>query len=221
MWAPLKSIWVDISTSQTYNKLKEDVWNILGKFNRFGPNTQALIQKVDNGIKSILMKQGNLFEAMNFRYFGPVDGHDVGYLIKVLEDLKRIPGPKVLHIKTIKGKGFTYAEKDQTTWHAPGLFDKNTGEIFKNETNGIFPPLYQDVFGETLLELAKINPKIVGVTPAMPTGCSMNIMMEALPKRTFDVGIAEEHAVTFSAGLAALGTITFLQHLFQFYAAII
>jgi 1-deoxy-D-xylulose-5-phosphate synthase len=204
-----KEYLVDISTSQTYNKLKDDVWNILGKLNRFGPNTQALIQKIDNGIKSILMKQGNLFEAMNFRYFGPIDGHDVVYLVKVLEDLKRIPGPKVLHIKTVKGKGFVQAEKEQTKWHAPGVFDKNTGEIIRKESEGKAPPLYQDVFGETLLELARLNEKIVGITPAMPTGCSLNIMMDEFPNRTFDVGIAEEHAVTFSAGLAAQGQLPF------------
>jgi 1-deoxy-D-xylulose-5-phosphate synthase len=204
-----KEYLVDISTSQTYNKLKDEVWKVLGKLNRFGPNTQSLIQKIDHGVKAILMKQGNLFEAMNFRYFGPIDGHDVVYLTKILEDLKRIPGPKVLHIKTIKGKGFPYAELDQTTWHAPGLFNKNTGEIYKKETLGNEPPRYQDVFGETLLELANLNPKIVGITPAMPTGCSLNIMMEAMPKRTFDVGIAEEHAVTFSAGLAAQGQLPF------------
>lgn len=202
-----KDYLVDVSTSQRYNKLKEEVWNMLGKLNRFGPNTQSLIQKIDHGVKAILMKQGNLFEALNFRYFGPIDGHDVIYVSKVLEDLKRIPGPKLLHIKTVKGKGFPQAEQDQTTWHAPGLFDKVTGQIIKNVSDN--RPRFQDVFGNTLLELAEHNPKIVGVTPAMPTGCSMNIMMEKMPDRTFDVGIAEEHAVTFSAGLAAQGMIPF------------
>ena len=202
-----KDYLVDVSTSQKYNKLKEDVWNVLGKLNRFGPNTQALIQKIDHGVKAILMKQGNLFEALNFRYFGPIDGHDVIYLAKVLEDLKRIQGPKLLHIKTVKGKGFPQAEQDQTTWHAPGLFDKETGEIIKGKTDD--RPRFQDVFGHTLLELAEHNPKIVGITPAMPTGCSMNIMMEKMPDRTFDVGIAEEHAVTFAAGLAAQGMVPF------------
>lgn len=198
-----KEYMVDIATSKAYNRLKDDVWKILGKLNRFGPNTQSLIQKIDSGIKSILMKQGNFFESMNFRYFGPVDGHDVVYLSKVLEDLKDIPGPKILHVKTKKGKGFKQAEIDQTTWHAPGLFDKETGELIKGEVNQKIPPRFQDVFGETILELAKKNEKIVGITPAMPTGCSLNIMMEAMPERTFDVGIAEQHAVTFSAGLAA------------------
>lgn len=198
-----KEYLVDIATSKTYNKLKDEVWNILGKIRRFGPNTQALVQKIDRGVKSILMKQGNLFEAMNFRYFGPVDGHDVVYLSKVLEDLKNIPGPKILHIKTTKGKGFKNAEIDQTTWHAPGTFDKKTGEIIKNYTTEQQAPKFQDVFGHTIVELAKINKKIIGITPAMPTGCSLNIMMEQMPERTFDVGIAEQHAVTFSAGLAA------------------
>jgi len=204
-----KEYLVDISTSKAYNRLKDDVWNVLGKLNRFGPNTQALIQKIDNGIKSILMKQSNFFEAMNFRYFGPVDGHDVVYLTKVMEDLKTIPGPKILHIKTKKGKGFKQAELDQTKWHAPGLFDKNTGELIKGSKDTVEPPKFQDVFGHTLLELAKQNDKIVGITPAMPTGCSLNIMMEAMPDRTFDVGIAEQHAVTFSAGMAAQGLLPF------------
>ena len=204
-----KEYMVDITTSKTYNRLKDDVWNILGKVNRFGPNTQALIQKVEHGIKSILMKQSNFFESMNFRYFGPIDGHDVVYLTKVLEDLKTIPGPKILHIKTKKGKGFKHAELDQTKWHAPGMFNKETGEIIKATENTSTPPKYQDVFGHTLLELAQNNDKIVGITPAMPTGCSLNIMMEAMPDRTFDVGIAEQHAVTFAAGMAAQGLIPF------------
>jgi 1-deoxy-D-xylulose-5-phosphate synthase len=204
-----KEYLVDIATSKTYNRLKEDVWKILGKLNRFGPNTQGLIQKIDNGIKSILLKQSNLFEAMNFRYFGPVDGHDVVYLTKVLEDLKTISGPKILHIKTKKGKGFKQAEIDQTIWHAPGPFDKNTGELIKGSNEGPIPPKFQDVFGHTLLELAQQNDKIVGITPAMPSGCSLNIMMEALPDRTFDVGIAEQHAVTFSAGMAAQGLLPY------------
>jgi 1-deoxy-D-xylulose-5-phosphate synthase len=204
-----KEYLTDIATSRTYNKLKDDVWKILGRLNRFGPNTQQLIQKIDNGIKSILMKQGNLFEAMNFRYFGPVDGHDVVYLSQILEDLKHIPGPKLLHVKTIKGKGFKQAELNQTKWHAPGPFNKVTGEILSPPTEKPMPPRYQDVFGHTLLELAGLNDKIVGITPAMPSGCSLNIMMEAMPHRTFDVGIAEQHAVTFSAGLAAQGILPY------------
>jgi len=204
-----KDYLVDITTSQRYNKLKDEVWNMLGRLRRFGPNTQNLIQKIDNGLKSILLKQGNLFEALNFRYFGPIDGHDVIYLARVLNDLKQIPGPKLLHIKTIKGKGFAQAEQDQTTWHAPGLFDKVTGERIKESSASQAKTRYQDIFGKTLLELAEQNNRIVGITPAMPTGCSMNIMMEKMPNRTFDVGIAEEHAVTFSAGLAANGQVPF------------
>ncbi len=204
-----KEYLVDIATSQTYNKLKNDVWNILGKMSRFGPNTQALIQKIDNSIKSILLKQSNFFEAINFRYFGPVDGHDVVHLVRVLEDLKNIPGPKLLHCNTIKGKGFTHAEKDQTTWHAPGPFNKETGEIITAPATCGQKTRYQDVFGITLVELAEKNKNIVGITPAMPTGCSMNLMMERMPDRAFDVGIAEQHAVTFAAGLAAEGMIPF------------
>jgi len=200
---------LDITTSKTYNKMKDDVWNILGKLNRFGPNTRALAQKIDNGLKSIILKQSNLFEALNMRYFGPVDGHDVLALTKVLRDLKDIPGPKLLHILTKKGKGFKQAELDQTTWHAPGLFDKVTGEIVKTDCEHNRPPRYQDVFGHTLVELAEQNKKIVGITPAMPTGCSMNYMMDKFPERSFDVGIAEQHAVTFSAGLAVQGLIPF------------
>ncbi len=200
---------IDITTSKTYNKVKEDIWNILGRLKRFGPNTQGFIQKVENGIKSIILKQSNLFEALNFRYFGPIDGHDVVFLAKILKDLKHLPGPKLLHILTKKGKGFKFAEQDQTAWHAPGLFNKYTGEKIKVKSNKPTPPKFQDVFGHTLVELAKENPKIVGITPAMPTGCSLNIMMKEIPERAFDVGIAEQHAVTFAAGLAAQGQIPF------------
>ncbi|HOG20024.1 MAG TPA: 1-deoxy-D-xylulose-5-phosphate synthase [Salinivirgaceae bacterium] len=204
-----KEYLIDIATSKTYNKLKDDVWHLLGKFDRLAPKTRHIIQKIDTGIKSILLKQSNFFEAMNFRYFGPVDGHNVEHLVSIMEDLKTISGPKLLHIKTVKGKGFPNAEKNQTIWHAPGLFDKVTGERINIKKDYPTPPRYQDVFGETLLELAKENDKIVGITPAMPTGCSLCIMMEAMPDRTFDVGIAEQHAVTFSAGLAAEGLIPF------------
>jgi 1-deoxy-D-xylulose-5-phosphate synthase len=200
---------LDITTSQTYNKVKNDVWRILGKFNRINPNTQKLFQKVENGIKTILLKQSNLFEALNFRYFGPVDGHDVNHMVKVLNDLQKIPGPKILHCITKKGKGFKQAEIDQTYWHAPGKFDKETGEIIQAKNHGPQPTKFQDVFGETLVELAKTNEKIVGITPAMPTGSSMNKLMEAMPERAFDVGIAEQHAVTFSGGLAAQGKVPF------------
>lgn len=205
----LKEYLTDITTSRTYNRLKDDVWNILGSLSRYGPNTRGLIQKLENAIKTALLKQSNLFESLNFRYFGPVDGHDFSHLSKVLNDLKQIKGPKLLHILTVKGKGFTYAEKEQTKFHAPGFFNKRTGELKIAPCEKDKPPKYQVVFGQTLLELARNNPKIVGITPAMPTGCSLNIMMGEMPDRTFDVGIAEQHAVTFAAGLAAQGLVPF------------
>ena len=205
----LKEYLLDITTSKTYNKLKDDVWNLLGYLNKLGPNYQKMVQQIDNAVKSFLLRQSNLFESLNFRYFGPVDGHDVVYLTKILKDLKDIKGPKLLHVVTQKGKGFKQAELNQTAWHAPGKFDKNTGEIFKIKSDKPEPPKYQDVFGHTIVELAKQNEKIVGITPAMPTGCSLNIMMEEMPERTFDVGIAEQHAVTFSAGLAIEGMLPF------------
>ena len=158
-------------------------------------------------MKATLMKQSNLFEALKFRYFGPIDGHDVQHLVTILNDLKSIPGPKLLHCVTVKGKGYALAEKDQTLWHAPGLFDKITGEIYKKTHEKPQAPKYQDVFGHTLVELAEANDKIMGVTPAMPSGSSLNIMMAAMPTRAFDVGIAEQHAVTFSAGLATQGLV--------------
>ncbi len=200
---------IDIATSRMYNKLKDDVWNVLGKLKKFGPNAQGFVQKIDNGIKTILFKQSNLFESIGFRYFGPVDGHDVVHLTKLLNDLKDIPGPKLLHCLTTKGKGFKQAELHQTEWHAPGLFNKETGEKIDIKSDKPTPPRYQYVFGNTIVELAEKNPKIVGITPAMPTGCSLNIMMKKMPDRAFDVGIAEQHAVTFSAGLATQGLIPF------------
>ncbi|MCZ4693341.1 1-deoxy-D-xylulose-5-phosphate synthase [Ancylomarina euxinus] len=200
---------LDITTSQTYNKVKNDVWRFLGKFNRVNPNTQKLFQKVEHGIKTILLKQSNLFEALNFRYFGPVDGHNVNHMVKVLSDLQKIPGPKILHCITKKGKGFEPAELNQTYWHAPAEFNAQTGEILKKKSDSPQIPKFQDVFGHTLVELAEKNEKIVGITPAMPTGSSLNIMMEKMPDRAFDVGIAEQHAVTFSGGLAAKGKIPF------------
>ena len=205
----LKEYLTDVATSHTYNKVKDEVWNLLGKISKFGPNAQAIVQKFEHAIKSAILKQSNMFESLRFRYFGPIDGHDVNHLIKVFNDLKDIPGPKILHCVTVKGKGYELAEQDQTKWHAPGLFDKISGEIFKPVNNTPQPPKYQDVFGNTLVELALANEKIVGVTPAMPSGCSMNIMMKAIPDRAFDVGIAEQHAVTFSAGMATLGLIPF------------
>lgn len=205
----LKEYLTDITTSHTYNKVKDEVWNILGKISKFGPNAQAIAQKFENALKSAVLKHSNMFESLRFRYFGPIDGHDVNHLVKVMRDLRDIPGPKILHCITVKGKGYELAEKDQTKWHAPGLFDKITGEIFKPVNTKPSPPKYQDVFGNTLVELAVKNKKIVGVTPAMPSGCSMNIMMKAIPERAFDVGIAEQHAVTFSAGMATQGMIPF------------
>lgn len=206
----LKEYLTDITTSHTYNKVKDEVWNLLGKVSKFGPNAQLIAQKIENGIKSVLLKQSNLFESLNFRYFGPIDGHDINHMVKVLNDLKDIPGPKILHCITEKGKGYKPAEDGDTTkWHAPGLFNKETGEIIKITPKNPEPPKFQDVFGHTIVELAEKNDKIVGVTPAMPSGCSLNIMMKAMPDRAFDVGIAEQHAVTFSAGMAIQGLIPF------------
>lgn len=199
---------IDITTSKTYNKVKKDVWNVLGKLNRISPGMRSFIQNIDNSIKSMLLKRSNLFEAMGLRYFGPVDGHDINHLIKVLRDLKNIKGPKVLHCITVKGKGFKEAETNQTVWHAPGKFNKVTGERIKEAAPDV-PAKFQDVFGNSITELAKSNSQIIGITPAMPTGCSLNIMMHEMPDRCFDVGIAEQHAVTFSAGLAAKGFIPF------------
>ncbi|TAH41219.1 MAG: 1-deoxy-D-xylulose-5-phosphate synthase [Bacteroidetes bacterium] len=205
----LKEYLTDITTSHTYNKVKDEVWKLLGVISRFGPNAQEIASNVENAIKTSLLKQSNFFESLRFRYFGPVDGHDVNRLVKVMNDLKDIPGPKILHCLTVKGKGYDLAEKDQTKWHAPGLFDKISGEIVKPAKSGPQAPKYQDVFGHSIVELAKLNPKIVGITPAMPSGCSLNIMMKEIPERAFDVGIAEQHAVTFSAGLATQGMIPF------------
>jgi 1-deoxy-D-xylulose-5-phosphate synthase len=205
----LKDYLTDITTSKTYNKFRDEVWKLLGKVSKFGPNAQEIVAKIENGLKATLLKESNLFESLNIRYFGPVDGHDIQHLTSVLADLKNIPGPKILHCITTKGKGYAPAEKDQVKWHAPGRFDKITGEIQKKTYTVPQAPKYQDVFGRTLVELAKLNEKIVGVTPAMPSGSSMNIMMEAIPDRAFDVGIAEQHAVTFSAGMATQGLIPF------------
>ena len=204
----LKEYLLDITTSKTYNRFKDRIWKILGVFGKLGPNARTLAAQLEAGAKSTILDRSNLFEGLNFRYFGPIDGHDVLHLTKVLEDLKRIPGPKLLHCLTIKGKGFKQAEEDQTTFHAPGKFDKKTGEII-NISVADEPLSYQEVFGNTILELARLNNKIRGITPAMPTGSSLNIMMKEMPERTFDVGIAEQHAVTFSAGLATQGMIPF------------
>ena len=206
----LKAYLTDITTSKTYNKVKDEVWSLLGKLSKFGPNAQAIVRNVENAVKSATLNESNLFESLNFRYFGPVDGHDVTHMVEILEDLKNIPGPKILHAVTVKGKGFKPAEDGSSTvWHAPGVFNKETGEIIKSKSDRPKPPKYQDVFGHTLIELAEMNEKIMGITPAMPTGCSLKFMMEAMPDRAFDVGIAEQHAVTFSAGLATQGLVPF------------
>ncbi len=200
---------LNISTSNAYNRFKHDVWEGLGKLDGLGKKTRKFLQKNQHALKNMILKENNLFEAFNFRYFGPVDGHDVTYLAKVLDDLKDIPGPKLLHLITQKGKGFKLAEQNQTKFHAPGLFNKETGEIITCGCDINKAPKFQNVFGETLVELAEQNEKIVGITPAMPTGCSMNKMISEMPDRAFDVGIAEQHAVTFSAGLATQGMVPF------------
>jgi 1-deoxy-D-xylulose-5-phosphate synthase len=205
----LKEYLTDIAASHTYNKLRDDLWRMLGKLQSFGERARSIAGKLEMALTGAVTKPGMLFEALGFRYFGPIDGHDINHLVQVLNDLKDIPGPKLLHCITVKGKGFELAEKDQTKWHAPGLFDKVTGEIFKPVVETPQPPKYQDVFGHTIIELAKQNPKIMGVTPAMPSGCSLNLMIKEMPDRAFDVGIAEQHAVTFSAGLATQGLIPF------------
>lgn len=201
----LKEYLTDIATSPTYNKVKDDVWKLLGKL-PVGKNfSRAMAHKLTDGLKGMVSSQSNLFEALKLRYFGPIDGHNVAKLVDTLKDLKNIPGPKILHIITTKGKGYALAEKDQTKWHAPGLFDKITGEIQKKKFDLPQPPKYQDVFGHTIIELAEQNEKIFGVTPAMPSGCSLKYMMDKMPDRAFDVGIAEQHAVTVSAGMATQG----------------
>lgn len=200
----LKEYLTDITTSQTYNKLRDDFWKALGKL----PGktfSRKMVSKIEASLKGMVSKSSNLFESLNIRYFGPIDGHNITKLVDTLQDMKEIAGPKLLHIKTVKGKGFELAEKDQTKWHAPGLFDKITGEIYKKKFDIPQPPKYQDVFGKTIIELAKSNDKIMGVTPAMPSGCSLKYMMDEMPDRAFDVGICEQHAVTLSAGMATQG----------------
>lgn len=199
----LKEYLTDITTSQSYNKFRDDVWKMLGMLPT--KDFQKLASKIEAGLKGVVSKTSNLFEALGFRYFGPVDGHNIIKLTETLKSLKDIPGPKLLHIKTVKGKGYELAEKDQTLWHAPGTFDKITGKINKKVVTVPEPPKYQDVFGHTIVELAEKNPKIMGITPAMPSGCSLKFMMDAMPNRALDVGIAEQHAVTVSAGMATQG----------------
>ena len=199
---------VNITTSPSYNKLRYDIYRTLVKLKLISAKHRVEILRFNNSIKSLFSNQQKNFEGLNIRYFGPIDGHDVNYIIRVLNDIKEMSGPKLLHLKTIKGKGYAPAEKAATVWHAPGKFNKITGERFIVKDNNL-PPLFQEVFGRTLVELARENKKIVGITPAMPTGCSMTYMMSEFPDRTFDVGIAEEHAVTFSGGLAKEGLIPF------------
>ncbi len=201
----LKGYLTDISISPTYNKFRDELWKVMGKL-PVGKNfTREMASKVEAGLKGVVSKSSNLFEALQLRYFGPIDGHNISKLVDTLKDLKEIPGPKILHILTVKGKGYELAEKDQTKWHAPGLFDKLTGEIIKKKIDVPQPPKYQDVFGKTLVTLAEANKNIMGITPAMPSGSSLKYMMDAMPDRAFDVGICEQHAVTLSAGLATQG----------------
>ncbi|TAF54434.1 MAG: 1-deoxy-D-xylulose-5-phosphate synthase [Sphingobacteriia bacterium] len=201
----LKEYLTDISTSPTYNKVRDEVWNLMGKLPVGKQFSREMASKLEASIKGVVSKSSNLFEALKLRYFGPIDGHNITKLVDTLKDLKEIPGPKILHIVTTKGKGYALAEKDQTKWHAPGLFDKVTGEIYKKKIDQPQPPKYQDVFGHTMVELAESNPNIMGITPAMPSGSSLKIMMDKMPHRAFDVGICEQHAVTVSAGMATQG----------------
>jgi 1-deoxy-D-xylulose-5-phosphate synthase len=201
----LKEYLTDITTSPTYNKLKDDIWKALGKLPIGARFTREMASKLEHSIKGFITKSSNLFEALKLRYFGPIDGHNLTKLLDTLKDLKDIPGPKLLHVVTVKGKGYSLAEKDQTKWHAPGLFDKITGEIYKKQYELPQPPKYQDVFGYSLIELAERNDRIFGITPAMPSGSSLKYMMEKMPDRAFDVGICEQHAVTLSAGMATAG----------------
>ena len=198
----LKNYLLKISTSVHYNRFKQRLWGILSHT----PRLLRLCQKAGNAVKQGLLNKSNLFESLNFRYFGPVDGHNLKELVRTLRALRDIEGPKLLHVMTVKGKGYLPAEHNQPVWHAPGRFNPDTGERISSPGSA---SRYQDVFGETLVELAERDSRVVGVTPAMPSGCSMNLLMQAMPSRCFDVGIAEGHAVTFSAGLAAAGMVPF------------
>ena len=202
----LKDYLLKISTSNIYNNAKSEIWDLLSSFSQFGNSAKKIVKRVEKSIKSTLLNDSNFFESLNFRYFGPIDGHNVEKLVETLEKLKKIKGPKILHCLTVKGKGYELAEKDQTKWHAPGIFDKESGTVVKNKNT---VKKYQEIFGEAIVELAKKNKKIVGITPAMPSGSSLKIMMEKIPSRSFDVGIAEQHAVTFAAGLATQGMVPF------------
>ena len=205
----LKEFLLDVTTSKTYNRLKDKTYDALGVLGTKGPTPQKIVSKSFQAIKRIFLKRSDYMESLNMRYFGPIDGHDVDRLVKVLRSMRDIPGPKLLHVITKKGKGFKMAEEDQTKYHAPGQFDKTTGEIIKKKSTAPSPPKYQDVYGNTLLELAEQDEKIVGITPAMLSGSSLTIMQKKYPERIFDVGIAEQHAVTFAAGMATHGSIPF------------
>ena len=204
----MKQYLFNLTTSNRYNQLRFKLSRMLFKLGILNEERRKALIRFGNSLKSMAAQQQNIFEGMNIRYFGPIDGHDVKNLARVLHDIKDLQGPKILHLHTIKGKGFAPAEEHATEWHAPGKFDPVTGERFIANTEGM-PPLFQEVFGHTLVELAEANPKIVGVTPAMPSGCSMNILMEKMPERAFDVGIAEGHAFTFSGGMAKDGMLPF------------
>ena len=204
----LKEYLIRMNTNAGYNKLRYSLWNFAKTLGVLDEKHKNKILRFNNSLKSMLSNQQNIFEGMNIRYFGPINGHDVNNLVRVLGELKNHKGPKLLHIHTVKGKGYEFAEQAATVWHAPGLFDKDTGERKVCNEEGQ-PPLYQDVFGKTLLDLVRKNDKIIGITPAMATGCSMNILMREMPHRAFDVGIAEGHAVTFSGGLAKEGMLPF------------
>ena len=200
----MKQYLFNLTTSNRYNQLRFKTSRLLFKMGLLNEDRRKALIRFANSLKSMAAQQQNIFEGMNIRYFGPINGHDVKNIARVLRDIKDMQGPKILHLHTVKGKGFEPAEKNPDIWHAPGKFDPETGERLKADTSNL-PPLFQDVFGETLVELAKENPKIVGVTPAMPTGCSMNKLMDTMPDRAFDVGIAEGHAATFSGGMAKEG----------------
>ncbi len=204
----MKEYLLNLTTTNRYNRIRQKVARVMFRWGILNESRRKSVIRFNNSLKTLLSQQQNIFEGMSIRYFGPFDGHDVQNIARVMKDIKDMEGPKILHLHTIKGKGFEPAEKAATVWHAPGLFDKETGERIVTSTKGM-PPLFQEVFGHTLLELAKQNEKIMGVTPAMPTGCSMNIMMKEMPGRAFDVGIAEGHAVTFSGGMAKDGLIPF------------
>ncbi len=204
----MKQYLFNLTTTNRYNQLRFKTSRLLFKMGLLNEDRRKALIRLGNSLKSLVAQQQNIFEGMNIRYFGPIDGHDVQNIARILRDIKDMEGPKVLHLHTIKGKGFEPAEKHPGIWHAPGKFDPETGKRLIADTNGM-PPLFQDVFGHTLVELAEQNPRIVGVTPAMPTGCSMNFLMERMPGRAFDVGIAEGHAVTFSGGMAKDGLLPF------------